>query len=243
MSDFRILMTQKEMAKAAGCTQAAISQYLKGDRVPSVKRAEHLEKATGICREAWLWPDRHWNPYQPFASAQLCFGCPFRAVRIKRVMDLGLEHFRKAKDKRAAFQDLAEIGTVMSGYNNNVLLSFREITDDSLKTLAMSSNIEYPYKDEMPPQEQPLIAKIYREGRTVISSPFPVGLEDDGSEGYQEALEFGLRIGIKSLFVVSRGRVGFSAVSFGTPITYGPEIVKESENFVAELDRIWKDSA
>jgi transcriptional regulator with XRE-family HTH domain len=237
---FRILMTQEEIAERVGCSQAAISHYLNGDRVPSVKMARPLEQATGICREAWIWPERHWNPYQPFASAGQCFGCPFRGRRDQRIMELALDHFRQAADKRAAFQDIAELGAVMSGYNRSVMLVFREITRDSLKTLAMSSAVDYPYRDDIPSHEQPFIARYYREGRTLVSSPYPFGLEDDGSRGYEKALEFGQRIGVKSLFVVSCGRVGFSVVSFENPIAYSPQVVAATEHAVAELDRIWR---
>ena len=53
-----------------------ISYILQGKRSPSVGMAEALEDATGICREAWLFPKLHWNPYMKETGSNLpCLTC------------------------------------------------------------------------------------------------------------------------------------------------------------------------
>ena len=81
----KVLMIQQEIADKVGHSQSHIHYILKGDRTPSVKVAVKLEEATGICREAWLWPERHLNPYMPFTDATICMSCPHRITRMKFV--------------------------------------------------------------------------------------------------------------------------------------------------------------
>jgi transcriptional regulator with XRE-family HTH domain len=57
------LFKQYELADVVGTTPSMISYILRHERSPSVPMAEALEEATGVCREAWLFPERHFNPY------------------------------------------------------------------------------------------------------------------------------------------------------------------------------------
>lgn len=56
-------LSQKELARKIGVTQQYISFITNGKRTPSPGMAAQLEKATGIKREAWVWPAKYGNPY------------------------------------------------------------------------------------------------------------------------------------------------------------------------------------
>ena len=51
-----------ELAKKTQKSKRHIDYILNGDRRPSPEMAIILEKATGIDRRAWLWPDEFQNP-------------------------------------------------------------------------------------------------------------------------------------------------------------------------------------
>jgi hypothetical protein len=57
------LKSYADIAKAARVSAVSVGFICKGERAPSRKMAEDLEFATGIPREAWMWPDRWYNPY------------------------------------------------------------------------------------------------------------------------------------------------------------------------------------
>lgn len=56
-------LSRTELARKIGVTYQYISYILKRERIPSPGMAEQLEKATGIKREAWVWPEKYGNPY------------------------------------------------------------------------------------------------------------------------------------------------------------------------------------
>ena len=99
MSHTRVLQTQQKIADKIGASQSTISYILKGDRTPSKDMAESLEGATGVCREAWVWPERHWNPYMPFSESNLCLHCVNRIVRIRGIVDHAEGCFKDNPDK------------------------------------------------------------------------------------------------------------------------------------------------
>lgn len=55
-------MKAYEIAKLVGVHQTTISRWMNGSRNISPKAAVALERATGIDRRAWLWPDEFPNP-------------------------------------------------------------------------------------------------------------------------------------------------------------------------------------
>ena len=95
MSHKRALKTQQEIAKKIGASQSTVSYILRGDRTPSKDMAESLEGATAVCREAWMWPERHWNPYMPFSASNHCLHCANRIVRIRGIVDHAEECFNE----------------------------------------------------------------------------------------------------------------------------------------------------
>jgi transcriptional regulator with XRE-family HTH domain len=56
-------LSQQELARKVGVTQQYISCITNGKRTPSAAVAALLEQATGVRREAWIWPHLFWNPY------------------------------------------------------------------------------------------------------------------------------------------------------------------------------------
>ena len=105
MSHKGALQTQQEIAKKIGASQSTISYILRGDRTPSKDMAESLEEATAVCREACIWPERHWNPYMPFIASNHCLHCANRIVRIRGIVDHAEECFKDNPDKMEALKD------------------------------------------------------------------------------------------------------------------------------------------
>jgi len=54
---------QIDLAKQIGISPKHLSDIVCGRALPSRKTANLLEKATGIERLAWLYPDEYENPY------------------------------------------------------------------------------------------------------------------------------------------------------------------------------------
>jgi DNA-binding transcriptional regulator YdaS (Cro superfamily) len=84
---FPLLLKQTELAQVIGVSQSYISQILNGQKTVSPFLAEAFEDATAICREAWIWPSLHWNPYmapgKTIDSPENCFSC-FRLSMIRK---------------------------------------------------------------------------------------------------------------------------------------------------------------
>ena len=100
-SGFRLLMTQKEIAVESGFSQQHISLILKGDRSVTLETAIRLENATGICREAWIMPERHWNPYVPFGDPDKCMGCSNRSHRLQHILKTAYEYLVNHPTRKA----------------------------------------------------------------------------------------------------------------------------------------------
>jgi len=58
-----------ELARKINVTPACISAIFRRERRPSAELAIQLEKATGIDRRAWLYPDEFHNPMISRAEA------------------------------------------------------------------------------------------------------------------------------------------------------------------------------
>jgi len=68
----RELMTQAEIARRARISHVSLSYIVRGQRSISRKMAEDLEAVTTVSREAWMWPERWFNPYVETSSPLLC---------------------------------------------------------------------------------------------------------------------------------------------------------------------------
>ena len=236
---FRILKTQAEIADLAGITQAAVSKYINGESVPMPDTAVKLEKATGCCRESWIWPERHWNPYIPFYNeAMTCHKCPFRGTRVKFIMQTALQRFEE-KPVRSTFKDLVYVGRVMHGIDREAVIIFREIIAPDYPILASSG--PDPFADE-PQDVVQWKDEFFKMHPVVVSFPWPLGIVNDGSEYYKRAVRWGYDHDVASALAVSYGRVEFNLLGIKEPIYYGKESVEGTKYFVKEIDRIWKEN-
>jgi plasmid maintenance system antidote protein VapI len=55
-------MTAQELSELAGISLSHARYIISGQRTASRKLAETLEEKTGIRAEAWLFPDKYYNP-------------------------------------------------------------------------------------------------------------------------------------------------------------------------------------
>ena len=87
-----LILTQQQLAKNSGLTQSMIHYVLNGDRRPSVETALKLEKGAGLCREKWLFPERHYNPYMPFIESEPCLVSPYQvpnpSIQVKTLVKI-----------------------------------------------------------------------------------------------------------------------------------------------------------
>jgi plasmid maintenance system antidote protein VapI len=229
----KVLMTQQEIADKIGHSQSHIHYILNGDRTPSVMMAVELEEATGICREAWLWPERHFNPYMPFTDATICMSCPNRITRMKYITGKCVALVRDAKDKIQALKDVIEIAHVCNGFTNDVTMSLRKVTPKGLELLAAKGDWTAPQilTDEMFPWG----LKEMRAGRTVH---VPVFSWDLSPEATQERA-FGDRMGIRCLLALTSGKFVIIVVSRKIIMQWTPEIIERGEWFIRELTEIY----
>ena len=117
MEEFRLYLNQKEIAEASGLTQSYISLILKGDRQPTLETVDKLMNATGVCREAWLWPEDHYNPYVPFTDGKQCLLCA-RRIRMYDWLLKKAEDYLAGNPVPQTLQDIADALLVyVSGSN------------------------------------------------------------------------------------------------------------------------------
>jgi plasmid maintenance system antidote protein VapI len=225
----KVLMTQREIADKVEHSQSHIHYILKGDRTPSLKMAEDLENATGICREAWIWPDRHFNPYMPFTDATQCMSCRNRITRMRMVTEKCVELVRGAEDKLQALKDVIEIAHVCNGFTNDVTMSLRLITPKGLELLAAKGDWTAPQilTDEMFPWG----LKKMRARETVHIPVYPWDLPLEATK----ERAFGDRMGFRCLLALTSGKLVVIVVSRGIIMQWTPEIIERGEWFVREL--------
>lgn len=229
-------MTQHEIADSIGFSQSAVHYILNGDRTPSSKTAIKLERSTGICREAWMWPERHWNPYIPFSKSSICGSCTNKIQRIKKTVKVCLEQFRKAENKRKAFQETVRtIGTI-NGHKEGQLILFREIHKNRL-TLLASGGMHTVYNTLEGQRWQGLIDAVQKR-ETVAIPHWP----HDIPKGDPASLHLYIQ-DPRSYYRFSSGRhvLMFYMASRHT-LTFDRNVTDELQKFICELDDIWHES-
>jgi len=68
-------------ARKAGLSPSSVSLIVSGKRRASADAAKRLEQATGIGREAWLYPDEHVERLRT-AFVEVPFGAPPRPTPV-----------------------------------------------------------------------------------------------------------------------------------------------------------------
>jgi len=231
----KFLMTQSEMAEAAGRSQSSIHYILNGDRMPSIETAINLERATGICREAWLFPERHWNPYIPFKNIQSCATCSNRPNRILKSIEMAETHFEQAENKREAFQGVVDIHKTYTGVNWGIFV-FKEVVPEGLKLLAYSEHRDgKPIPDLLPKDSFKQLYQFALDEKTIVTPHFPYGL----SESFAEEINLHFNLILKSMFLIARGGLLFSMYSDVVSLSWTQIGVKTCEKHIERISKLW----
>jgi len=234
----KLLLTQQQIAKRSGCSQAMVHYTINGDRVPSTETAIKLEKATGVCREAWVFPDRHWNPYIPFGTGQNCFKCPNYNERYALRNKMLANFLDRAPNKRKAFKSLPDLTLLLYGIEHTRFLILREITDSGLKLLCANEikGIKYvPPKIIKYDVDPALINKVINRGHLVFQKEELVD-----ASGVSRFLKPLVAEKAKSVFFVAVGRIFAKAVDYKDEGILTEEFVKLGIENIKGFDDAWK---
>ena len=192
--------------------------------------AEDLEKATGICREAWLYPHRHWNPYIPFNGLSSCVNCLNKANRIGKGIEVATAHFRKHKD----FKVLAEIAVTYTG-QKGIGFVFRELTGENMRVLGYAGDLPFTPQDVWTKEQSPERYKLSSTDSSLIVPHVPYGL----TEAQKAEMEVFVGMQLKSFFMITRGGISFLLLSFEHPVSWQDETIKGLESFIQEIADIY----
>jgi len=225
MSDFRLLMSQKEIAEKAGISQQMVSYIINGDRTPSIEVAVKLEKATGFPRESWLFPERHYNAYIPLLDGQDPGWevCKYRIDLVNHITGLMLEDF----SRHGNFQRMIEISSSFQGFDiKEIVMTFRVVTRRGLELLASSANVyKINHGDEFRWLYERAVA-----GLSVHVPYYPV--PPYVLEGAEKEFAIALAHGIRCFMAVSSGRLWFSEWSMGRMMVWSPEVIDRLAWFI-----------
>jgi len=231
------LMTQSEIAEAANRSQSSIHYILNGDRMPSIKMALSLERATGICREAWLFPERHWNPYIPFEGLDICSICPNRHNRIMKSIEMAEAHFERAENKREAFKGVVEIYKTYTGISQARFV-YREVVPEGLKLLACSEGADrQPLLELLPKDTFKQLYQFALNEQSVVIRNFPY----DVNTLCAEEINMYFKMKLKSKLSIARGGLFFSMHSCAISLDWTGSGVKNAEKHVERIAKLWKE--
>ena len=164
---FRVLLNPDEIAKRSGLSQQKISYILKGGPTPSIENTIKLEKATGICREAWVFPDRCWNPYIPLAESHHCGGCPKKGVRFHMITEQAFRLAGKFSDSKGLTAAL-EVIKVYDNWPDSVWYGFSQITPEGLEFIVGFEDSVYKPKPLMPNKKFKDILEKLKSGQPIL---------------------------------------------------------------------------
>lgn len=236
MNKKKSMMTQKELSEKSGLSQQMISMILRGDRTPSLDTARALELASGICREAWLFPERHWNPYVPWADPAICIGCPLKLDRIKKGNLLGEIAIAEAKDKREGFEQMCKIEEVLHGLNrmDGVGLTYRDGQGRLLCYAGTIGHIAPPYKLRL--SDFPWAKDVIEKHTSLILEHCPHGIPKGSPElAYCESL------GIKFFMLLKGKWLIFQFMSTRNGVRVNSAMIKERRAHIDRIEEILKD--
>jgi hypothetical protein len=230
----KILMTQSDIAEAARRSQASIHYIFNGDRMPSIEMALDLESATGICREAWLFPERHWNPYIPFGDIQNCATCPNRFNRIMKSIEMAEIHFEQAENKREAFKGVVDIYKIYTGINKATFV-WREVVPEGLKLLAGSKCNDCP--ELLPTDSFKRLYQFALKEQSIVIPNFPNAV----TESCAEEINLFFKKRLKSKFSIARGGLFFSMYSDVISLNWSNDGVKHAIKHVERISKLWQE--
>ena len=232
----KILMTQQQIADATGYSQPAIHYVLKGDRTPSIEMAVRLEPVTGTCREAWLWPERHYNPYIPFDNIKGCMTCTNRKIRTKKAIEIMIDHFATVDDKQQGFKNLLEIFNVYTGLSG-VIFFWREFRLDGMHLLAHTS--ESPTHPEILRLEEfSRLTQLIKENEALVIEHFPYDIE----KSWEQLFPVWEEAQVRSALAIGRDPLLFVVHSVKNAMVWTEESVKATEDFVETIRDLYIES-
>lgn len=235
---YRILMTQEEIATCSGVSQQMISYVLRGDRRPSVEVAEKLEKCTGICRESWIFPERHFNPYQPIAEAQSCFACHNRVTRMEKIGETGMRIFRESEDKRVALKLIVRLGHVYNAYPITILMSVALIQPEGFEVIAQHGELNgAPLPDFIVKEAVPKLHEYASKGMKETVLCWPQDLPDYVTE---EEKQIGYQFGLISAVYISAGKIFWMLLSSTVNFYWSEAMTDKLYHYTKELDKEWR---
>jgi len=235
MSNNLGLMTQSNIAELSGCTQPAISKIINGDRVPSLQMANDLEKATGICREAWLYPERHWNPYIPFKGQTACLSCQHRGIRSLKTMEISEADFKVNQ----SFQRISDILVTYYG-QKGLMTGWRELIPGvGLKLLGTAGEKVIPIPEMLYKKDIEIRYRYVLEEIPLVLPHFPHGIPKD-IVGWEKEAELMNISEVKSVLQISSQGVCFNILSFDVPMVYNPFTIPYTTAWVKRIADIYR---
>lgn len=228
----KVLYSQRQLGEGAGISQQMVSYILKGDRQPSIEIASKLENATGICREAWLWPERHFNPYIPFSDVMVCVTCKNVIGRVKAANKIFLRIFRETKD----FDLLVEAARVYHGIRNEEIdFRYREVRPDGfhiLSTPAKTRNCEPVLTVE---HLGPNYELLLEQGYLALTwyPPLEQGVPQGRPIPYNLTLHSGLMV------IGPKRRLVWSVSNYVSEMAFTQEMIQEMIEWTAQMEEIW----
>jgi hypothetical protein len=236
----KVLMTQSEIAEGSGCTQTMIHYIINGDRRPSPELSETLEKATGICREAWLWPELHWNPYIPMTDPSVCLSCVRREYRVEMSCKIGLRLFKDAPC-RDTFPQLLKVSEVMHGLDDRVRMAIREISDDGLHLISFRGISKVPPPKALYYNEWPGLYEVINDNRFISWQPLPYACKEYGFSKRSKVYNFFLAAKIASTFLIWSKCLCWGMFSQYFPHYANEKMFQVMRDYIDELDNLWPD--
>lgn len=232
------LLTQKQIAELSGCTQSHISKIINGDRIPTVRMALDLESATGICREAWLYPERHWNPYIPFNGLTSCLSCQNRSFRSQKAMEMCIADFKDNKD----FTRICQIGIIYIG-QKGILMTWRELISESesgiqgLRLLGyfIQGESHFPIPEMYTKEETPYMYQLVEREESTAIEHFPY----DIPKVFEQEVSRLFDSELKSMLTISRHGLNFFIGSFFRNMLFTDELVSKTEEYVEEIATLY----
>ena len=129
------MLTQQQIAEQVGCAQSMVHYILKRERTPSTIMAEGLEEITAVCREAWLWPEYHWNPYIPLGNCINCYTCARRIKKMSGWVPILIKYLDQSKDPQAELLGaMQSVQRFMGIPDGAFIYYFGKMIDDSTIT-------------------------------------------------------------------------------------------------------------
>lgn len=240
-NDMRVLFTQQEIAERVGASQPMIHYVLNGDRNPSPAMAESLEEVTGICAPAWIWPDRCWNPYIPFADPVQCGSCEHRTKRYPIIHELCL----KAVAEQPNYDGLErclEIIRVINNWPKSFYYGFRERRNDGgwYQITGMDTTVKRP-EEVITAETFPYLYGRIEQGKPNVHPYIQYDLyEWEGVSEFEH--KYITQLGMKSAYHFPYKNLLLIVTSFEQPLVVGDIGVKYGMEFVQEVHHILNSS-